>query len=118
MFPAAAILLTLFFMTGQASFESATFYCIVFGTLASPPVYGSGIYDWKVRFKGRITSIFSRKIFFGMTLLGISLLLIVVRVILPEIAYEGSSLRWIYLGAVYAVTAMAVYLGHLGSKFL
>jgi len=118
MFPAASVLLTLFFITGGARFELAAFYCIVFGTLAGPLTYGSGVFDWKTRFQGRRTRIFDHKIFFGVMFLTLSLVLIVARIVWPEAILASGTLKWIYISLVYAATGCSIYLGYLGGKFI
>ncbi len=118
MFPAAAILLTLFFLIGGERLESAAYYCVIFGALASPVVYGTGAYDWRTRFQARRTSIFDHKLFFGMALLILSLAIVVSRIVWPDIATAANGYRWFYLILVYAATGTATYLGHLGSKFI
>ncbi|MBI4665377.1 MAG: hypothetical protein HY751_03080 [Nitrospinae bacterium] len=114
----ASVLLTAFVLTGDRSFETAAFYCVVFGLLGIPPTYLSGVYDWKTRFKGRRTRIFDHKIGFGLFFLTISLAMVVARLIWPEIMLEETAGKWVYLVSLYAATAAATYLGHLGSKFL
>ena len=118
MFPASSVLLTLFFMTGAIRFELAAFYCIVFGTLAGPVVYGSGVFDWKTRFQGRRTRIFDHKIFFGLMFLSLSLVIIISRIVWPDVILASATLKWVYLSLVYAVTACSLYLGYLGGKFI
>ncbi len=118
MYPAASILLTIFIVTGARRFEQAAFYCIVFGVLAGPFVYASGVIDWKNRFKARHTRIFDHKLVTGVILLLLSVVIITSRIVFPDIAIAGTTAGWGYLALVYAATAAAAYLGHLGSKFI
>ena len=118
MFPAASVLLTIFIFTGERSLERASFYCLLFGAAAAPFVYASGAYDWRTRFQARRTRIFDHKLFFGVIFVILSLIIIVSRVLWPDLMTENGSYKWVYLAMVYTATAVAGYLGHLGSKFI
>jgi len=118
MYPAASILLTIFMMTGARRFEQAAFYCVVFGAMAGPFAYSSGVIDWKNRFKARHTRIFDHKLVTGVILISLSVVIITARIAFPDIAMGGTPASWGYLALVYAATGCAAYLGHLGSKFI
>lgn len=118
MFPAASLLLTIFAITGDSSLESAAFYCQIFGLAAIPLTYVSGAYDWKTRFSGRRTRIFDHKLVFGIIFMVIATGLVIVRIAWPMIMFEPGTAKWVYLFFLYAATGTAVYLGHLGSKFI
>lgn len=96
----------------------AAFYCVIFGFIAAPFAYGSGLADWKTRFNGRHTPIFDSKIIFGALFIVVTLVIIALRVAWPEVASEGGLYSIVYLIMVYAATGLAAYLGHLGSKFI
>ncbi|MBI5638022.1 MAG: hypothetical protein HZA03_08645 [Nitrospinae bacterium] len=116
--PVAVLLLTLYFITGIQSFETASFYCIVFAMIASPPVFFSGLIDWLTRFQGRSASIFNHKRLFGVLFMLVSILLVVWRLMRPEVAAPASELRYVYFAMVCADTGFVVYLGYLGGKFI
>lgn len=118
MFPAASLLLTIYLFTGARSMESGAFYCMIFGALAAPFVYGSGAYDWRKRFQGRHTPIFDHKLAFGAIFVVLSLTLVAIRALWPEIAMGEGYHKYMYVAFVYVATAIAGYLGHLGSKFI
>lgn len=118
LFPVSSVLLTMFAVTGDSSMESAAFYCLIFGLLAIPLTYISGAYDWKTRFSGRRTRLFDHKLVFGLIFLIISIGLVAVRMMWPMIMFEPGVAKWLYLFFLYAATGTAVYLGHLGSKFI
>jgi hypothetical protein len=118
LFPVSSVLLTMFVITGNPSMESAAFYCLLFGLLAIPATYVSGAYDWKTRFSGRRTRIFDHKLAFGVIFMTIAMGLLVARIVWPTIMFEAGAAKWLYLVFLYTATGTAVYLGHLGSKFL
>ncbi|GMT41793.1 MAG: hypothetical protein IEMM0002_0204 [bacterium] len=116
--PVGALLLTLYYINGNADFEVSSFYCFFFTLLSAPFVFFSGFIDWKKRFKGRSTMIFNHKRVFGILLMVILLLIVVWRVEVPNVAYPESYFRYLYLAAVYTTLGFATYLGHLGGKFV
>ncbi len=116
--PIASLLVTLYFITGDRDFERASFYCIVLAMVAIPPVFFSGFLDWLTRFQGRPTHIFNHKRLFGVLFMLVSILLVVWRIMRPDVATEASTLRYIYLAMIYVDTGFATYLGYLGGKFI
>ncbi len=118
LFPVSSILLTLFLITPKESFESASFYCAIFGTLGIFPTYFSGIYDWKTRFKGRKTKIFNRKTRFGLLLLLLGITFVFWRLADSQIMYSVSMGKIVFVAINYALSGLAGYLGYLGGKFI
>lgn len=91
---------------------------MLFGLLAIPVTFVSGAYDWKTRFSGRRTRIFDHKLVFGVIFMTLAMGLLVVRVVWPAVMYDAGAGKWLYLFSLYSATAIAAYLGHLGSKFI
>ncbi|MBI5815193.1 MAG: hypothetical protein HZB29_06240 [Nitrospinae bacterium] len=118
MFPVASLLLTIYVINGDRFYEVSAFHCVIAGLLAAPVTYFSGAYDWKTRFSGRRTRIFDHKLIFGVIFMALALGIVSIRIAWPEIMVEGGVFRWVYLCALYSATAVAAYLGHLGSKFI
>lgn len=116
--PVAALAITLYFITGDRSFETASFYCIVLAMMASPPVFFSGFLDWLTRFEGRSTRIFNHKRLFGVLFMLVSILIVVTRIIMPDVATPASGWRYVYLAMIYLDTGFVTYLGYLGGKFI
>ena len=118
MFPAASAMITLYLFTGNALYESTAFHCIVIGLLSIPLAYGSGIVDWKKRFQGRRTRIFDHKIGYGLLFIVLGLATVFIRVSFEENLLVDGTIKWVYISFTYALTIIATYLGHLGSKFI
>ncbi len=116
--PVGALLLTLYYFTGNANFEISAFYCFVFVLLFAPLVFFSGFTDWKKRFKGKTTRIFRHKIIFGTLLMLTSILIVAWRMVDPSVANPETGLRYIYIALAYMNLAFVSYLGHLGGKFV
>ncbi len=118
LWPVGVVLLTSFYLTGKASYESASFYCFMISLMAVPFVFFSGIIDWKQRFKGRSTPIFNHKRIFGVLFMVVSLLIVIWRAFDPSVAYPENDMRTIYLLVTYLNMGFVAYLGHLGGKFI
>ena len=118
LFPMAAVMITLHLLTGNAFFETTAFHCIVVGLLGVPLAYGSGVMDWKKRFEGRRTRIFDHKIAFGLLFLFLGAAAVFLRFTFEESIHAGENVKWVYVALIYLSTAVAAYLGHLGSKFI
>lgn len=116
--PVSALLLTLHFVFGERSYETAAFYCVILSMVAAPAVFFSGYLDWRTRFEGRSTRIFNHKRLFGVFFMLLSIVLVGWRIMRPEVAMTAGGLRYIYLAMVYIDTGFAMYLGYLGGKFI
>ncbi len=118
LFPVASVLLAMFFVTGDQEMESAAFYCVVFGTLGIPVTYLSGGYDWKTRFQGRRTRVFTHKLIFGVLFFILAAIAIGLRLSDPAAIASGEGIAVAYAVTVWAAAGCAGYLGHLGSMFI
>jgi len=118
LFPAAAVMMTLYLFTGNSRYEATSFHCIFLGLFGMPIVYGSGLIDWRKRFKGRRTRIFDHKIFFGFLFCVFAVLAVSLRFSLGESIRANATFFPIYIALIYLLTILVAYLGHLGSKFI
>lgn len=118
LFPAASACITLFLLTGDTLFENASLCCCAIGAVGAPIVYGSGLLDWRVRFRRRSARVFARKRLVGALLVLAAVLLVASRLSLGGEITTAGAVKYIYAGAIYLVTGMATYLGHLGGKFI
>ena len=118
LFPAAAVCITLYLLTGSTLFDNASLCCCAMGAIAAPLVYGSGLLDWRYRFDKRRARIFNRKRAVGIALVLASLLLIAFRLsLVSELTTVGAA-KYIYIGGIYILAVMVTYLGYLGGKFI
>lgn len=116
--PVAALLLALHFVSGERNFEAAAFYCVILSMVAAPVVFFSGYLDWRTRFERRSTYIFNHKRLFGVFFMLLSVMLVIWRIMRPEVAMPASGLRYVYMALLYIDTGFAMYLGYLGGKFI
>jgi len=118
LWPVGFLLLFSYFLTGKEAYESASFYMFIIGTLATPFTFGSGIIDWKTKYKGRSTRIFNHKRFFGMLFLLFSVVIVLWRFIDPSLATSANTHTSLYFALVFINCGFVSYLGHLGGKFI
>ena len=114
--PLALVFLALSIVLGLGGFETAAFYNLVFVLLAMPFVIATGYIAWQERYKGAKTKIFGVKI--GATLIVCVTLLVLViwRLIDPEVA--ASPGRWTYLLICLISVGAAGLAGHMGAKLV
>jgi hypothetical protein len=90
----------------------------IVGTLAIPFTLGSGIFDWKTKYKGRSTRIFNHKRFFGTLFLILSIVLVGWRFIDPSLPTPANPLNGLYFALIFINSGFVTYLGYLGGKFI
>ena len=110
------LILALFFQL--PSLELASFYNLIAVVLAMPLVIFFGYIDWKNRYKGKMTSLFMSKIVCGVFVAVVGMLLLIWRMIDPEVAGPGSANRLAYLIVHLLMMAAAVFAGYLGGKLV
>ena len=118
LFPVSAVLITLYLITNEPSFETACYYSMIFGLMSIPVAYGSGFYDWRTRFQGRRTFIFDHKVVFGIIFLILASVVVIWRSYDGGIMYSAGFNKWLYVTLVYSLTGIATWLGYLGGKFI
>lgn len=97
---------------------SAAFYNMVFVVLAMPLVLFSGYIDWQKRFHGNLTALFVVKIICGLVVLSTSTILVVWRIIDPEVAAATSSDRWTFFLIHLILLGAAAIAGYCGGKLV
>lgn len=117
LFPAAALFITLFLVTGNIIFEHAALCCLGVGTLAAPVVYSCGLADWTTRFNKRAGKIFKRKQLFGAILIVVTLIFFCVRLYFGD-SFLLTPYKFVYAGCVYLITGIVGYLGYMGGRFI
>ena len=118
LFPIAGVLLVLYLIFGLICLEKAGYYCLVFGMLGSPVGMVSGLSDWKSKYKGVKAPLFLEKRRLSIILVILSLALVLIRTLLPELMTSSSSAKWIYLIFIFSLTLISGRLGYLGGKLV
>ena len=116
--PAAVIFIALATFFQLEGFALAAFYNMAFVLLAMPLVLFSGYVDWQKRFGGNLTSIFWIKIVCGFVVLLTSTILVVWRIVDPNVAAATSASRWMFLGVHLVLLCAAGIAGFCGGKLV
>lgn len=118
LFPAASICITLFLLTGNFCYETATLWICTIAVISAPIVYSSGLFDWRNRFQTRKARIFLRKRNIGLVLVLLAAILIISRFYLGDRFFLFGTMKYFYAVYTYMLTGLATYLGYLGGKFI
>jgi uncharacterized membrane protein len=119
LFPVAFASFLLYLGTGETLFENGTYLMTAFGLAATPVTMITGYIDWKVRYKGYMTSVFRIKIVTGFVLIGLALTAVLLRILVPETALLPlSGLGWLRAGLLACCVASCVVEGHYGGKLV
>jgi uncharacterized membrane protein len=116
--PAAVIFIALATFFQLENFALAAFYNMAFVLLAMPLVLVSGYVDWQKRFGGNLTGIFGIKIACGFVVLLTSTILVVWRIVDPNVAAATSANRWMFLGVHLVLLCAAGIAGFCGGKLV
>ena len=116
--PLALLLLVRFIFLRIKSFETASYYNMVFTLAVMPVVLTTGFMEWKDRFNSAKTLLFLTKIFCAAVVTVSLAALVLWRFIMPDVAGPESPYRWIYLGLAVVMVGAAGIAGHLGGKLV
>ena len=108
----------LYLLTGETSFELASFYILTLGLLVSPLCGLSGAFSWKINYGGTRSRDFSRKITFTLALVALTSVCFVWRLMEPTVLVEKTGMSYLYLAFQIGLALVAAILGHTGGKIV
>jgi predicted heme/steroid binding protein/uncharacterized membrane protein len=114
-FPLLAII---YILTGEVSFETASYYMLLLGFLSAPVAALSGFFSWKVTYKGRRMRIFTRKLTFATVLLVVISACLVWRTLNPHILISWTELSLVYLSMTVSLVPIVTILGYFGGEIV
>lgn len=112
------LLSLLYLLTGEISFELASFYILTLGLLASPFCGLSGAFSWKINYKGIRSRDFSRKIQFTIAFVVLASVCFVWRFLDPTVLVDYTGLSYLYFAFQIGLALFAGILGHTGGKIV
>jgi uncharacterized membrane protein len=119
LFPAAFAAFLLYLVTGNIVFEHGSRLMTIFALVSTPVTMLTGYIDWKIRYKGYMTSVFKIKITTGFVLVGLSLSAVLLRALIPEVSLLPLSGKgWLLAGLLAACVGSCVVEGHYGGKLV
>ena len=114
-FPLLAII---YILTGEASFETASYYMLLLGFLSAPVAAFSGFFSWRITYKGRRTRLFTRKLTFAVVLLAVITACLAWRYLNPNILAAGTELSFVYLLMAMSLVPIVTILGYFGGEIV
>lgn len=108
----------LFILTGEGSYELASYYVLVMGFLVSPLCGLAGVFSWKVNYRSRRSSQFNRKILFTASLIIVMTTCLAWRALAPDVLVSMSIYSYLYLILQMSLALIAGVLGHTGGKIV
>lgn len=119
LFPVSFAWFLLYLTTGARDFEVGAYLTAATGAAVTPVTAFTGFLDWKIRYKGYMTSVFRIKIVGAFVLIGLSGSAVLLRSIIPDVAAVPlGGLGWIYSALLFACVLTCVVLGHYGGKLV
>jgi len=118
LFPVALLFLVLYLFFQEVSFRQSYFYILILATLSSPVSYLAGIVDWKQRYRGAKTSLFAKKIRYGLILMVGGVVCTAWHYFDPTILDEAGVAMIVFLALNLLTLPLTVVLGHLGGRLV
>ena len=115
---AVLVLLILNLLTGSASFETAGYYMLWGSVIMAPVAIVLGVMSWSFNYSRMLKGVFMGKIIFSIAFLVVGVVALTLRVSNPDIVVTPDPMRWIYVGLMIAMVALASALGWLGGVIL
>jgi uncharacterized membrane protein len=109
--PVSALLLFLWFLTGDISYETASFYTLTIAVLSLPVSVATGLLDWRNRYGNRKLPVFRVK-------LVLSLIVMALGVTAVALRYSTGAPTTMYMLLVGVMFCIVVVLGHQGAKLV
>lgn len=116
--PVILLFLLIYFITDNMAFEKTIFYLNTVVALTTPFTFAAGILDWHLRYDRVIARIFTEKIILSLILLTITLPVMLMRILYPDILISLSKLTWVYVCGILLQTCLVIRLGYLGGKLV
>lgn len=110
-----AFMLLLWLFTGQKSFELASYYALVVGTLSVYPAILSGILSWYINYERTLTIIFKNKLVFSGFLVVISTILSLLRIFFGDSLF-ASNIYPLYIIGYFLTIPVMTFIAYNGGR--
>lgn len=111
-----ALMLLLYLITGNVSFENASYYALIVGTISVFPTVATGFISWWLNYEMTITNVFKNKIVFSSILIVLSLFLVILRSFFPALDSAGVTVKVIYIGGYFLCIPILSFIAYNGGK--
>jgi len=116
--PMALVFMAISAWFGAPHFETAALYSLVFVLISMPLVLFTGYSMWRQRYLGAWTGIFKIKIGASIATVVLLAVLVIWRIVQPDILASASTGRWIFWGGSVLLVCAAGVAGHYGGKLV
>lgn len=110
-----AFMLLLWLITGEKSFETASFYALITGTAAIFPTALSGLFSWYINYEKTLTKIFKNKIVYSIILIVITCSISLIRLIEGAGLYE-TIYCYIYVTGYFLSIPVMTFVAYNGGR--
>ena len=108
----------LYLITGDVSFESASYYVMAVGFLVAPVCTLSGFMSWKITYLGKKSGNFRTKILFSTLLVAVITICFLWRFVDPSVLTSRTGLSYVYIALQASFIPIVSILGHTGGKIV
>lgn len=116
LYPVAIFFLILSYFYQRDASLFTYYHLMILATLSAVISYISGIIEWKQTYRGYKVRIFTRKIRFGLALLGLGITCTLWYGFHPNVLKDVDGLSILFLLLNFAILPNVIYLGYLGGK--
>lgn len=112
------LLALVYILTGNISWERASYYMLALGFLAAPPAVLSGFFSWKVTYEGSMIKTIFWKIVLSAVLIVVITVGFIWRSADPNLLAAETSMSYLYLALLFSLIPIVAILGHLGGRIV
>ncbi len=105
-----------FLIFNISSFENAAYYSLFVGALFAYPATFSGVFSWWINYQRLLTRTFKIKLYMSIVLLIATSAALIIRIAVPEIAYESGVGFIIYNSLLFSSMPVVFIVGYFGGK--
>ena len=112
------LLTIIYILTGETSFETASYYMLLFGFLSAPVAVVFGLFSWRVTYNGKRMRIFSWKLTLAAVFLAVITTCLAWRILNPNILTAWTELSYVYLSLAVSLVPIVTALGYFGGEIV
>ena len=112
------LLTIIYILTGETSFETASYYMLLLGFLSAPVAVVFGLFSWRVTYNGKRMRIFSWKLTLAAVFLAVITTCLAWRILNPNILTAWTELSYVYLSLAVSLVPIVTTLGYFGGEIV
>jgi uncharacterized membrane protein len=112
------LLMIIYILSGETSFETASYYMLLLGFLSAPVAVVFGLFSWRITYEGKKTSIFTWKLMLAAVFLAVITTCLALRILNPNILTAWTELSYVYLSLAVSLVPIVTALGYFGGEIV